>query len=110
MPDLGDCEYLIGWIMEIGLYKNTGFGVSAIDWGDIDCWARLTQTEITPSEALSLIGASRAYVSEYSQGSNPQRQAPDDDRGYGYSPEVVAANLDANIMSLIKEQNKEPSK
>lgn len=106
LPEIAGQEYLVHWMTELGLYKQGGFGLVPIDWVDIESWARLTQTKITSNEAITLMAASRGYCAEHSQGSDPKREAPDDDRGYGYSPEVVSAGIDANIGALIKEQNK----
>ena len=106
LPDVKGLDYLVQWITEIGLYKQAGFGITPIDWQDIKAWAELTETSLTSTEALALMSASRNYCHEYSMGSDPQRESPDDDRGYGYSPEVVSANVDANIRNIIKDQNK----
>lgn len=106
LPEIKGVEYLVNWMTEVGLYKQSGFGLVPVDWVDIKAWAEMTGTRFTAEEALALMAASRAYCAEYSQGSNPQRVAPDDERGYGYSPEVVSANVDANIMVLIKERDK----
>lgn len=106
LPELNGKDYLIGWLTEIGMCKSSGMGLAPIDWIDIKAWAELTQTRITSAETLTLINASRGYVAEQNAGSDPKRVAPDDDRDYGYSPEVVSAGVDANIQAIIKEQSK----
>lgn len=107
LPEIEGADHLAGWISEIGLCKQGGFGLIPIEWPDIESWSNMTGTTITPVEAVSLISASRSYCAEISKGEDPKREAPDDERGYGYSPEVVSAMVDANIKNIIKDQAKE---
>ena len=64
MPETIGHEYLIGWLLEIGIAMYSGMGVAPITYSEIYAWA--DGIELTPWEAKTIREMSVEYVS-YSQ-------------------------------------------
>lgn len=69
-------EYLLAFFMEVGPSVSTGMGMAPIGFSDIEAWRNLTETNLTPWDALMLRQMSRAYVNQYAESRDPRCPAP----------------------------------
>lgn len=61
-----DGAHLWAWFQELcGGRVNNGFGPAAISWSDMEAWARLTATPLTPYDVLTLRSMDAAFLSVY---------------------------------------------
>lgn len=65
MPPVGELEYLVTALSEIGEGKISGERLTSIDWVDIKAWMDVTGGFLTPGESEALRSLSAAYVSQY---------------------------------------------
>jgi len=65
MPDIGEAEYLVSALSEVGEGKISDGRLTSIDWVDIKAWIDVTGAEISPGEAEALRMLSSVYVSQY---------------------------------------------
>lgn len=64
VPEEG--AHLWAWFHELcGGRGNNGFGPAAISWSDMEAWARLTATPLTPYDVLTLRSMDAAFLSLY---------------------------------------------
>lgn len=48
------------------MYQNGGYGPEPISWTELKSWSDLTQTKITPWEAVLIMKLSKSFVSQLS--------------------------------------------
>lgn len=64
VPEEG--EHLWAWFQELCAGRaNSGFGPTAISWSDMEAWARLTCTPLSPYDVLTLRSMDAAFLSVY---------------------------------------------
>lgn len=64
VPEEG--AHLWAWFQELcGGRVNSGFGPTALSWSDVEAWARLTSTPLTPYETLTLRSMDAAFLAAY---------------------------------------------
>ena len=64
IPIPEDGLYLWFYFQELsGGRINSGFGPTALSWSDMEAWARLTSTLLTPYEILTLRSMDTAFLS-----------------------------------------------
>ena len=66
IPIPEDGLYLWFYFQELsGGRGNNGFGPTALSWSDMEAWARLTSTPLTPYETLTLRSMDAAFLSAH---------------------------------------------
>ena len=61
-----DGAYLWFYFQELsGGRINAGFGPTALAWSDVEAWARLTSTPLSPYEVLTLRSMDAAFLSAH---------------------------------------------
>jgi len=102
MPKVYEGRNLTVWLNELR-YTGSGFnGPVPLTWQEIDAWARMTQTELTPNEALILSELSGAYCSQYHKSSDINEIAPYREDGKEGMSNVISAMIGiANIGNSI---------
>ena len=66
IPIPEDGLYLGFYFQELsGGRINSGFGPTALSWSDMEAWARLTSTPLTPYEILTLRSMDTAFLSAH---------------------------------------------
>ena len=92
MPELGEAEYLVPLVMEAGLVEQSGTGIVALSWKEIESWQNVTGVKLHTWEATILRQMSEAYASEFSQASDRNRPAP-------YSKAIETEEIDREAVS-----------
>lgn len=96
-------EYITACFKMIGVCKNSGMGVSAIDYSDLKAFIDVSGFELTSWQAEQVISMSRTYCSSYSKYTNSEKQfAP-------YQKVLTASEREIrnkNIMEAIKRSDK----
>jgi len=75
-PPTDGLEVVIGHFHEVGRVGYSGMGVTPLTWQEIDSWASTTSLQLPVWERLAIHEMSMAYVGEYNQASDPNREAP----------------------------------
>lgn len=84
-PDIDGLAWVLDGLFEAGPVAAGGWGPSALSWGDLHHWARLTRTALTPEVARLLRQLSQTYVAALQASADPD-QPP-----YWPSPEILDA-------------------
>jgi hypothetical protein len=76
LPDLPDTETLTDHWRELGLARPLPMGgCGAFEWQEVAAYIQLTQSDLQPIEAQTLVDMSRAYVSALAD-ENPLSKSP----------------------------------
>jgi hypothetical protein len=93
MPEIETHQRVIQWLDEIGFYVSGANGPQVLPWTEIAAWSEMTQTAITPSEAILIRKLSSEYVGQYFKSADPI--APDPTTDASYDTLMAAANIEA---------------
>ena len=99
LPDVGDAQYLIDYLMEIGPVSPAGMGVDRISPRDLQAWQEMTGIELHLWESRTLRRLSGEYASESHRATAhdcppPWLHMPDDDHRDALSKGLQAALRD----------------
>ena len=68
-------EHLWAWFWEVSEARaSNGFCLLPLSWVDIEAWARLTATPLSPYEALTLRRMDAAYLSAHAQATKKDKE------------------------------------
>lgn len=104
MPEL-EYAHVYEWWESLNRYKFSNSGIIPLDFTEIYCWSRATNTRLIENEAYILNRLSFEYVSMYNKACKRDCPAP-------YTPEQTQSDLErarehtANQMRRLKEQLK----
>lgn len=76
MPEIGELEYLVSFLFEIGEAERSDGCLKTVSWSTIKAWAEVTGMQLTPREALAIRSLSKAYVDQYYLSENPACMSP----------------------------------
>jgi hypothetical protein len=76
LPELGPEIYLWHTLRDVGLMVQTPMGQTPIGWPELNAFSQLTQQQLEPWEASTLIRMSEAYLAELSIGEEPFAMPP----------------------------------
>lgn len=65
LPDIGDAEYLVSYLSEVGEGQADGGNLRPTNWSDFDSWIGATGTRLTAGEVVAMKRLSVAYVAQY---------------------------------------------
>lgn len=75
VPFAGECLWT--WFWEVsGARTSNGFCLLPLSWADIEAWARLTATSLSPYEALTLRRMDAAYLSAHAEATKKRKETP----------------------------------
>ena len=80
LPDIGEAEYIVSALSEIGEGKISGDRLVSIDWIDIKAWIEVTGAQISAGEAEARKGLSGTYVSQYYEAMEKDCPSPNIER------------------------------
>lgn len=67
MPDAGNFQHLIDYLLELDICKSSGMGLYPLDFGDLINWQSLTGIKLNSYESSSLVKLSRHYVNQFNR-------------------------------------------
>ena len=68
-------EHLWAWFWEVAEARTSnGFCLLPLSWADIEAWARLTATPLSPYEALTLRRMDAAYLSAHAESTKKDKE------------------------------------
>ena len=105
MPDLEGGQHLLDYLeKEIGFCLPGASGPVAIPFTEIDSWSRLTQTQLSPGEALALRRLSRAWVDMFHEAKSPDCPMPW--RPVVFDREAVSRGVASTLRRIAKRQQR----
>jgi hypothetical protein len=75
LPDVED-GFIVEWMNEVGWYQVGMSGLIPITWTELNAWATMTSTNVTPSESILMMNLSKAYVGQFNQSDDRNTPAP----------------------------------
>jgi hypothetical protein len=75
-PPISACDYLIGYLFEVGPIMSGGMGNAPLSHSEIRAWQDNTGTVLNAWEARLLRGLSRAYLGAVSDAEQPNCPPP----------------------------------
>ncbi|SMP32188.1 hypothetical protein SAMN06265373_108146 [Shimia sagamensis] len=112
LPDISRVSFILEWLGSecLGWFTQDGMGgLRPISWGEMDAFARLTQTDFEPWEAEQLRKCSAGYVAGYNLGRQPMvvspayEDRPDDDPGVAVERRRVSEQMKSALSGLAKK-------
>lgn len=94
LPDIGDADYLVKLMDELGGAINNGMALVPVSWTEINAWLNVTKLSLSTWEILTLKAMSAAYSYTLNDASEPNASAP-------YTPEKPVEDLDSKIMFIL---------
>lgn len=76
LPDVGESQYLIEILGEIGEAKWNGEKLISIDWQDLNAWVNVTGSQLTHGEIVAIKHLSGIYLSQHYESIEPGCAAP----------------------------------
>jgi hypothetical protein len=75
-PPTDSLEVVIGHFHEVGRVGYSGMGITPVTWSEMASWMASLSFSLPNWEILAIREMSMAYVGEYNQASDPNREAP----------------------------------
>ena len=104
-PHIEVGEYLIDYLFELGPVMYTGEGIAPVNFGEIESWALLTGTPVSPFDAKALRFLSASFVRQANAAKDPKCPSP-------WEPtmpdrEVISDGVEEMFKALQKRQERE---
>jgi len=99
LPEIGEAEYLVSALSEIGEGKISGERLTSIDWIDIQAWIEITGAEISAGEAEAIKELSVTYISQYYEATEKGCPSPNIERPK--TKEAIAGKI-KNMFALLR--------
>lgn len=104
-PDIEFGDYLIDYLFELGPVMYTGDGIAPITFSEIESWALLTSTPVSPFDAKALRFLSASFVRQANAAKDPKCPSP-------WEPtmpdrEVISDGVEAMFKALQRRQERD---
>jgi len=94
LPAVGELEYIVGWLIEMGEAQQTGNGLIANTWQELEAFSKLFEIRMSWFELNTMRRLSVAYVNEYHRANGNDCQMPCIDI------ESMKSNVENKVKSL----------
>ena len=98
LPEIGDGQYLVNLMDELGGATQTGMGISPCSWQEILAWLTLTGLSLTAWECSMVKQLSASYVQQLGESSEAGSVSP-------YTPENIEG-IGTKVISVLRAYSK----
>lgn len=104
MPEVGDAEYLVGYLRSVGLAMTGAMGSGPITSTELAAWQAGQGIDLTPFEFDAILQMSRAYLTSMQAGAKPDCPPPFGDPVNEFDRKTVSEKVSGAFKAFIQSK------